>query len=464
MQPADSSFPVKTPNRIGGHFKSGWTGSVGAAVVLCSALISTVDARALGLEEAVAIAVETHPQVRSADSSWDAQVEAIGEARAGFFPTVDVSGAYGYEWSDNPGTRARTGRLTGQAGSRSLGRKELGFTVNQIIFDGFFTDASTEAAIMRARASRGDLAAVREQIAFGTTSAYLNVWRDRRRLQVTTANVERHQALLQRVEQAAAGGTGTTTDVVQANARLNQAINLNVQAQRLLRQSELAYMQLVGSAPDIVVEPAPPVQAVPPDEEAVFREAVDRNPQLKAARERVRAEREERRASRSPFFPSLSFEGGGTMNYNVDGTEGRNSDLTALLRLNYNIFNGGADSHANAREDKEYEAAIHSEAATLRLIEEGARDAVQTLERFRERLPLQQNQVRFTEETLSGYEDQYQLGQRTLLDLINTQRELTGFRIELILLEANLIRAHYQVLFLIGKLVPTILPNSRFDG
>lgn len=433
------------------------------ATVLAAAAVALMPATgiAVTLEEAVAIAVRTHPEVQAADATHNANREAIGEARAGFFPTVDVSAAYGYELTDNPTTRDRITRLDGQSGSVSFGRKELGFTVNQPIFDGFFTDASTEAAIMRARAAHNDLAAAREQVAFFAASSYINVWRDRRRLLVTTDNVRRHQGLLARVRQAAAGGTGTTTDVNQASARLNQAISLNVQAQRVLRTSELAYVQYVGAPADIVSQPTLPTQAVPPDEQAVYLEAVDHNPNLKAARERVRAELQDRRASRAALMPTLSFEGGGTMNYNTDGSEGRNADLTALLRFRYNIFNGGADSHTNAREDREYKAAIHQEAVTLRLIEEGARNASQELQRFREQLPLVINQVRFTENTLSGYEDQYQIGNRTLLDLINTQRELTGFRIEQILLEAELARAHFQVLFLIGKGVPTVLPDSR---
>ncbi|MET0092330.1 MAG: TolC family protein, partial [Sedimenticola sp.] len=90
------------------------------------------------LSDAVRQAIESNPDVRIETNELLSRREEIEQAKAGYYPQIDLSVGYGYESSDNATTRALG------LSSRELTRKEASLTLTQMLFDGYATSSEVE--------------------------------------------------------------------------------------------------------------------------------------------------------------------------------------------------------------------------------------------------------------------------------------------------------------------------------
>ncbi len=106
--------------------------AIAAALALTGSQVDA--ARATTLEEVVSLAISTHPTVKKAQAGKRAADEEVDEARADFFPTLDVVGEVGYEYTDNFFTRSQT---ENGSGTEELARKLVVGEARQNLFQGF---------------------------------------------------------------------------------------------------------------------------------------------------------------------------------------------------------------------------------------------------------------------------------------------------------------------------------------
>ncbi len=148
-----------------------------AAGLCCAAALIAGSPRvmAMSIEDAVALAVSTHPTVNRSKASMRAAEQERVEAAAGWYPTLDVNADAGWEHSENYFTRN-----DGESGdSKDLFRKLAGGELVQNIFSGGRTVAETAAAAARIEAATQQVVDSEEQIALRAASAYLDVLRAR---------------------------------------------------------------------------------------------------------------------------------------------------------------------------------------------------------------------------------------------------------------------------------------------
>jgi adhesin transport system outer membrane protein len=122
-------------------------------------------------------------------------------------------------------------------------------------------------------------------------------------------------------------------------------------------------------------------------------------------------------------MPRVTIEAGASRNRDIDGIAGPNEDLFAMLRLRYIFFRGFGDS-ARVRET---EARIDEALATLARVrvdvERDVRLAWDALVSDRQRLPQLDRYAQASADVAEAYRLQFQLGQRSLLDVLNAENE-----------------------------------------
>ena len=123
-----------------------WSIGCASAAALACGIGLAAPAAALSLEEAVSIAIHTHPTIAAARNLMTAADAGVSQARAGFFPTIDARVAEGPARTTNGTTRARTTRSPTSPQSDFYYRLDSSLTITQSLFDGRLTRNSTNAA------------------------------------------------------------------------------------------------------------------------------------------------------------------------------------------------------------------------------------------------------------------------------------------------------------------------------
>ena len=411
---------------------------------------------AISLEDAVQLAVRTHPTVLAAKEARRSADAGIREARAGFRPSFDVRVAGGFSDTNNSSTRARRGRTPTSPQGDEFARGESSMLFVQPLFDGFDSRNRTAAAAARFDAAGSRVVVSSESIGLRAATAYVNVIRTQELVDLAETNVERHADIVDRIRILVEAGGGVAADLDQASGRLALATSTLLQLRGNLRQSEAAYLEAVGQPVDTLVLPFDPDLPIPDQVDDAIAIASDNNPALAAAADEARARAKDVQAARAPFLPRVTFEVEGTLGQNIGGVGGPNNEAKAMVVFNLNIFQGGAKSARSDAAKARFSEARLRESETRRGVEQNVRNSYSALVTARERMPVLESHVDSSERALEAYTQQFLLGRRTLLDVLNVVNEVFGAQVSLLNGQINELLSQYQILTALGRLLDTL--------
>ncbi|HUY01884.1 MAG TPA: TolC family outer membrane protein [Rhodocyclaceae bacterium] len=416
------------------------------------ALTLAAPARGETLQQAVAQALQTNPDVLIDLARRDATGEGLKQARAGYLPRIDLTLGRGRQHSDNATTLATYGGPIGQISY------ERSVTLTQMLFDGYATSNEVERSIARIDSSSLKLDATSEQVALRAVEAYLEVLRNQEILSLTQNNLVVHQRTYDQIKLRADSGVGRKADLDQIEARLALAKSNLTAAQANLKIAEINYRLVVGSKPSMPVRPNPPDPSlIPKTPEAAIKIALADNPLLKSAQADIDAADAQYQAAKSIMYPTLSLEIGANDNTLVSPVDVTpDSSRSAMVRLRYNLFKGSADTAHIAETRYLVQEAEAVRQRTERQLEQSVRLSWNAYTSSRERLPFLAKHAEASRLTRDAYVKQFSMGQRTLLDVLDTENEaftassnyLNGQYVELF--------ARYRVLADIGLLLDTL--------
>lgn len=417
-------------------------------VVGAVALAMSGFAAAETLKEVVTFAIETHPQVLGAAKKKDAADSAIDAARGGYFPKIDYLLGTGRERSKNSIT------LLTNPNWVALNRHQEGAVLNQMIFDGMgvASEVDRRKAISDSSAHRVFSAA--EDTGLQTIDAYLDVLKNVELVSYAKENLAAHNRTFDQVKLRADKGVGRRADLEQIDARLALAISNLAAAESTLRDAEIAYLKVVGKNPISLTRPEAP--QIPPSADESVKVAVLNHPILKSALSDVDAAQAQREIARSFFFPRLELEASYSDNKNIDGLAGPNRDRLVMLWLKWNIFRGGFDYYRDEETAKQISEAQEIARNTNRQVEAAVRLAYNAFATARDRLPSLDRYVKASDATRDAYSKQFAIGQRTLLDLLDSENEYFTSRstyVNALFIELS---ARFRVLNAMGNLMQSL--------
>jgi outer membrane protein, adhesin transport system len=378
------------------------------------------------LVEVIERTLATHPEIVAGEHQQFAADEGIKQARAGYLPRVQLTAAYGREYSDNASTRL----LTGSERDLELTRQELGVGVSQMLFDGFAVKSAVSHRTALRDSAAYRLRNSRENVAQATAEAYLNIFRRQTLLELAKNHLVVHQKNYRKIEELFNSGAGRKADLQHSESRLALAESLLINAEGNLTNAFIYYQQITGeTAKNLMPLSADPMaallrEAIPVDIESALNRALEQHPSLLTAKAEINAAEANYTQSGAILMPQLNLELGGSKNKNLDGVEGNNDDWYAMLRLNYALYQGGAD-RAKRVETAQLLAAIRENLRQKeREIEQDVRLAWNNLTTTRQRFAPLETHLRATSEVVAAYQEQFKIGQRSLLDVLDSETEL----------------------------------------
>lgn len=426
-----------------------------ATTALTAAFVTTsaLNVHAATLAEAINMAIANHPDVAIAAKDRDAIEHLVDVAKAGYKPTVDFVAGSGYEHSNNTSTRTREARTGDDDGDRDMWRSESRLSVVQNLFNGFQTKAQVKQQENRFQSAQYNVLETREIIALRAVEAYLGVMRQRELVALGEENLSNHVAYYNKISERVNSGRGSQADARQAEGRVALAKANLIQAQAELRNAEGDYIEVIGEAPNFPTKTATPFERLPENLESAIAYAFGNHPAIHSAAADIAAAKSSKKEAKCLFCPDINFEGGVSRNRNLDGIHGVNNDATAMIFYRQNLYNGGADKATiEEREERIYQAEAGLE-QTRRLVQENVHQAWAALEGAHLRLAPLGEHVAASEASRGAYLDQFDLGQRSLLDLLDSEIEVFNSRTSLINGKYDVDLAAYQLLAHTGDLV-----------
>jgi adhesin transport system outer membrane protein len=361
-------------------------------------------------------AVATNPEVSARLNAYRAAVDAVDVARSAYRPRVDLSANAG-RGSDRITTRSPE--------SESMSRNGVALALTQLLWDGLGTQQEIERVGHDKLTRYFELLDTTEQTALEAARATYDVQRYRRLVQLAEDNYVQHRYATLQIQSRFKAGVGRGVDLEQANARLALAeSNLGTEVANL-HDVTARYERVVGEPPpaqfprlDVLTSGAPA------SAEEAMTAAIRQSPAISASIENLRAARAGVSVRESAYQPRIEARLRSSAGTNLDGIRDQRRDSAAELVLNWNLYNGGGDQ-ARVRQ----QVNIVNQAADLR--DRACRETRQTTQiafndtrKLAEQLSYLDRNTLAIEKARDAYRQQFDIGQRSLLDLLNAENEV----------------------------------------
>jgi adhesin transport system outer membrane protein len=307
--------------------------------IILGLLLQYPAAFAQTLKEAVQRAMSYHPEVLLNRAQTSSARQGVTEAQGAYYPKLDINSAYGSEWTQSPFTKDLVGD-----NSTSLKRQEFNLALVENIYSGGAIVGEVDRNIYVYRSQRYKTYSTINDIALDVTQAYLDVLLQRQLVDIAEANLREHRRLLNLIKERSQAGVARLAELEQGSSRYSLAESNLISAQGNQREAVVRFRKLVGCWPDDLVNPLiPSAQVLPPTVEQAVQEGFRLHPRIKSAKEDIKQAIAQRKISNAAFLPKVDAVFTASRNRNLDGIPGPNNDNVGLIRLSYNLFNGGGD-------------------------------------------------------------------------------------------------------------------------
>ena len=424
--------------------------------VAACAVFAPANARAENLPDALAKAYQTNPQLNAERARQRATDENVPQALAGYRPQIVASLSAGLQAVRNllPDNTIQ---------SATLKPWTIGVTVTQTLFNGFKTANSVRVAELQVQSGREALRNVGQGVLLDAVTAYTNVLANQSLVTAQRANVAFLRETLGITQKRLNAGDVTPTDTAQAEARLNRGLaDLNA-AEVALAISQATYTQVVGNPPALL-SPAETVDRyLPRSRDDATGMAFREHPAVMAASFDVDVASTSIRVAESSLMPTITLQGSASRSRDSDPTLSTfGTDQASVTgQLTQPIYDGGTAA-SQTRHAKEIASQsrlvldqVRNQARTAAIgawvANEGAKIAVTASE----------SEVRAATVALAGVQKEAAGGQRTTVDVLNSQQDLILAKARLIGAQRDRVIASYTLLSAIGRLdVKTLALNT----
>ncbi len=429
-----------------------------ACVIAIAVLAAIGPSAAETLPEALVKAYQTNPQLNAERARQRGTDENVPQALAGYRPQIIASLSAGLQ-------AVRNLLPDNTVSSATLRPWTIGVTVSQILYNGNKTANSVRVAEFQVKSGREALRNVGQGVLLDAVTAYTNVLANQAMVESQRANVAVLREIQATTKRRLDAGDVTPTDTAQAEARVSRGLaDLNA-AEVALAISKETYAQVIGEPPAQLM-PASTVDGLSPNGLAAAKEAArHEHPAVLGAAYDVDVAQTTIKVAESSLLPTVSVQASASKAVQTDQTLTTTvTDQASVLgQLNVPIYDGGTAA-SQTRQAKELTTQSR---LVLEQVRNQARTAVASAwvsnEGTKVALTAAEAEVRAANVALQGVRREAAGGQRTTIDVLNAQQDLTSARARLIVSQRDRIIASYTLLSAIGRLDVSVLKLDTPD-
>lgn len=403
-----------------------------------------VDAR-----KSVLATISHHPQIKALQENRQAAEHDVSRARSGWLPRVDARGGIGYEqWSDET-TRNRLGS---QNSHSYYLRREGSVIFQQNLWDGLATWNRVEMGQATLDSVENRLIDNTEALSLDAIRAHIEIYRQRRIVALSERNVKNHRDILESQKQRQRLGASSLADVTQTESRLARAQSTLADNVSALEIAMANYKHLTGNQPTELLPVPIPAGSYPSLDAALASSRIN-NPKVKATLADIRSVDAQKELGKANFHPQIYIDGGPIYRWHAESSESVSWGNAVMLRVSWNLFDGLYDWYNLKGNKARLRQSRQSLLETYESLTEETESTWSQLISAHEQARFFTNAVEYSTQTRDMYLEQFNLGQRSLLDVLDSENELFSSSIQLVTAEQNEIAAQYRLLALGGELL-----------
>lgn len=416
-----------------------------ASCIFSSSLFS------LTLQESVIEVLQTNPIVKERLTNYRATQQDLNIAESEYYPKIDIRATAGTNYA---------GKLYNHVRNIDYTNYESYIQLTQNLFDGFGTMNKVDYQEARILAAAYNYVEKANDTAFKMTNAYLNVLRSYELLETAKENVQINEDIYKKVKDLYDSGLTTDSEVQKVQASLSLArSNLTVQKTNT-KDTEYNFRRVLGRMPNQSEMKRPSFDFPMPESiERAAMYSIEHNPSLLVSRYNIKGAQALWKQRDKEFYPKLDLEVNQFYNdshIDTNGFDQPDDRFRARLVLTYNLFHGGADK-------AEFQKNISKIAQETEIKRDLKRQVIEDLdlswnayENIAKQLVDLREYSKYSEKTLELNKQEYDLGRRSLLDLLSSQNDVINARSQIITAEYDYLFAKYRILDAMGLLVTAV--------
>lgn len=394
----------------------------------------------VSMQDAIAVAVNTNPEVAQAQYNKEAIEFERRQAQGLYAPRIDLEGSAGVRYLDNSPRRAA-----------GLDDDALYPLEAQIRGEWTAIDFGRRHGELMRQVARVDGASLRvversEFIGLQVARQYLNVLLQQRVVAAAEDNVSFHQTLAGDLGTGVQQGSISIADQQQAQERLQSARVRFAEAQQDLTEAQISLRRLTGLDISQVQIPPELREQMPVSIDEAVGLARENNPRVKEAQADVDAAHGMVEAAKGDLYPRIGVDAYGRTGDDLDDYRGTLRDVQARVFLRWNIFDGGINRAKTQEMVRRASESRYKMIDVTREAEEDVRNAwstMQTQGRVSEEL---EKQSQISDDLLVSYRSQFNVGRRSLLDVLDAQNARYSVQVNLETARFSEMFARYQTL------------------
>ena len=384
----------------------------------------------------VRAAVETNPGLSQSATRLDIADANQRAAKGAFLPRVSM------------GINARSQRVTSDIADVTPYLR-----VSQLVYDGGAATGELAAAQARVLESRGDQLQTAAALALAAIEAYVVVLDRRKILEISADNVEVHEEIVRQITERTAQGVGSSADVMTARSRMADARTQLADAEARTDRAEAQFHEVFGQRPGPLSAPVAAPKLTRTDTQIVLD-----SPQVRRANAALIAAQADQTAALARRQPGVEIAAFADRDQNNDANFGVD------FSVNYELDSTGQRKAAIAAADAQVREAEYARETLIREIRRELEFIRSDQEAGAVRLQAARVAVQANAESVTAARAQFTIGRRSLIEILDAQRDFVHAQQRLILAEQSFFLTNYAALSLTGDILDFLGISTENQG
>ena len=368
------------------------------------------------LKQMVEKVISTNPEVQARYHEYLGAGYERDVAFGGLLPKADIVTTYRNQEEIDNGLSRRNGT--------AIPRMNNELVLRQMIFDGLATPNEVSRLGHAKRVRYYQLQSAMQNISQEFVRSYIDTLRFQQLADYAKTNFVVHQQTYNRIKERVDAGVARKVDLEQAAGRLALAEANLLTEMTNLHDVTARIQRLYGELPPSTLEdPDLEKSGVEPSSADALKVAYVKNPDILSTIEDIQAAKDEVKTREARYYPRLDLQARKNLGTSNDGRNSTSAADLLELTMNFNLFNGFSDKalvsqtieKMNTAADQRDKACVD----TRQLVTIAYNDITQ----LKEQLDYRDRHQKAIENAREAYRKQFDIGQRTLLDLLDTENE-----------------------------------------
>jgi len=407
----------------------------------------------VSLNEAVKNLLLENPGLKETEFAYMQVGKDLNIANNAYYPTFDIGGSYGYRKEKiNNGITVQKGDGKKFAANATLTENLYngGADKNRMISQSYRMDAAAYSVAQKA-----------DRLTLEFANAYLGVLQTKELLDIAKSNVKIHEEIYSQIKDRTSSGFARGSEERQAGSRLTLAQANLISRENNYNDALSTFEKLYGKglAAENLIAPSFELP-LPGSESAVYNIAMRCNPAVLLQDANIKMNQSVVNEKNAAFRPRVDLEASANHEKNdVFYDNYKDTSYDVLLRVKYNLYNKNADKLEKEKAVLAVTESSHGLERVKRDLSESLKFSWQTYVLNQKRLGYLNEHVKYARETLDAYRDEFRIGRRDLINLLDAESEYNNALVEIVNTQKELLYAKFRLLDNMGMITDSFEPG-----